>query len=292
MQDLSWLDREAYPFEPKDFESGEGRMRYLDEGQGPPVLLVHGSSSWSFVYRDLIKTLSSTHRCIAPDHLGFGLSDKPPDAAYRPIDHGRRLRALIEHLELDDFTLVVHDFGGPIGLSYAVERPETVRSLVLFNTWMWSLRGEWIAEAAGFFAAGRFGTFLFENLNYELRVLFRLVWGRPLQLSRALHRQYLGPYPRPVDRRSILWLARELRDSAPWYDELWQRRGQIRDVPTLLLWGLRDPILRRRHLERWQGLFSNARAVPIPKAGHFVQEEGRDVVLDEVKSFLGSLESS
>src|SRR5688572_15338297 len=112
---MSWVDREAWPWEGRMVDVGEGRMHVTEVGQGPPILLVHGTPTWSFEWRHVIRELSKTHRCIAPDHLGFGLSDRPADAGYRPEDHARRLQRLVEVLGLERFTLVVHDYGGPIG---------------------------------------------------------------------------------------------------------------------------------------------------------------------------------
>ena len=126
----AWVDRAQYPFEPRALDVGAGTMRYVDEGTGPPVVMVHGTPTWSFLYRDLVKGLRDRYRCVAPDLLGFGLSDKPAGASYRPEDQGRRLRGLIDRLALKDITLMVHDFGGPIGLSYALEHPGNVKRLV------------------------------------------------------------------------------------------------------------------------------------------------------------------
>src|SRR5258708_1321299 len=111
-----WLDRTLYPFTPRRFESVDGVMRYVDEGRGSPTVLVHGTPSWSFEWRGRVIGLRASHRVLAPDHLGFGLSDKPAGAPYRPEDHARRLLAWFDQLDLRDVTLVVHDFGGPIGL--------------------------------------------------------------------------------------------------------------------------------------------------------------------------------
>ena len=264
MTDTSWVDRTAYPFEPRYFEIDGAQMHYVDEGQGAPIVMVHGTPAWSFLYRDLIKTLAPGYRCIAPDHLGFGLSDKPEQAFYRPEDHARRLRMLIEHLGLRDLTLMVHDFGGPIGLSYAVEQPGNVTSLVLFNTWMWSLRGELVAELAGR-ASGSIGKFVFRQLNFELRVLFKAVWGDQSKLSVALHQQYLQPFAQPSDRQAIWVLAHELLGSSEWYEVLWQRGERIKEIPTLLLWGLKDPIFKKRFLARWQKLLTSAQTVTFSK---------------------------
>jgi haloalkane dehalogenase len=286
MDDTGWIDREAYPFTPRTFEVDGAPMRYVDEGEGRPVLLVHGTTTWSFLYRDLIRTLSPRYRCVAPDHLGFGLSGKPEGAPYRPVDHARRLRALVEHLGLRDITLVLHDFGGPIGLAYALDQPGNLRSLVLCNTWMWSLRGEPLIEVASRLGGGSIGRVLFRRYNIELRTVFKAVWGRRSELSAALHGQYTGPFPRPSDREPMWVLARELLASSDWYEELWSRRERISRIPALLLWGLKDPIFRRRHLLRWQGLFTDVNTVTFPEAGHFVPEEARSELRPILHRFL------
>lgn len=286
MQDVSWIDREAYPFQSNYFESPDGRMHFLDEGEGEAVVMLHGSLTWSFLYRDFIKALAPGYRCIVPDHLGFGLSDKPLQAAYRPADHALRLRQLIEHLQLENFSLIVHDFGGPIGLSCALERPEAIRSLVVLNTWLWSLRGESVAHIAGLMSRGKPGKFIFQNLNFELQVLFRQVWGKRSNLSKDLHQQYLKPFPDAASRLAITAFARELLGSSDWYKSLWQERDRIRDIPALLLWGMKDPIFKQKHLARWQSLFSNSKTVTFPAAGHFLQEEGEAFLLNSLQEFL------
>ena len=158
-----WVDRREYPFEPRELDVEGGRLSYVDEGEGAPIVMVHGTPTWSFLYRHLIRELRPRYRCVAPDHLGFGLSDRPADWSYRPEDQGRNLARLIETLGLKDITLAVHDYGGPIGLAYALDHPENVRRLVLFNTWMWSFAGDrriaWPARILG----GRLGRYLYEK---------------------------------------------------------------------------------------------------------------------------------
>jgi haloalkane dehalogenase len=111
----AWVDRREYPFEPRTLDVDGARMSYLDEGEGAPIVMVHGTPTWSFLYRHLIRELRSRYRCVAPDHLGFGLSDRPRGWSYRPEDQAGNLARLIERLALEDLTLVVHDYGGPIG---------------------------------------------------------------------------------------------------------------------------------------------------------------------------------
>jgi len=145
----AWVDRREYPFEPRTLDVDGGRLSYVDEGEGAPIVMVHGTPTWSFLYRHLIRSLKERHRCMVPDHLGFGLSDRPRGWSYRPEDQARNLARLIETLALKDLTLVVHDYGGPIGLAYAIDHPENVCRLVLFNTWMWSWAGDRRMEWSG-----------------------------------------------------------------------------------------------------------------------------------------------
>lgn len=285
----AWLDRSEYPFQPRSLELEAGRMHYVDEGQGPPVVLVHGTPVWSFLYRNLIKELSRSNRCIAMDHLGFGLSDKPAGWGYRPADHAANLRALVDHLGLRDITLVVHDFGGPIGLSYAVERPENVARLVIFNTWMWSQRENPEAAQISRTLGGGFGRFMYERLNFSARWLIPALGGeRPL--PKSIHRHYIDAAPTPQSRHAMWVCARELAGSSDWYETLWARRERLRHIPALLLWGLRDRGVKSGvfDLARFQGVFEDVRSVTYPGAGHFVQEDAAPQVAAEIRAFLGA----
>ncbi len=286
-----WVDRKLYPFRSRYLDVGPGRMHYVDEGEGPVLVMVHGTPTWSFLYRKLIQGLAEGHRVIAPDHLGFGLSDKPPEWGYRPEDHAANLELLIERLELDDITLLVHDFGGPIGLSYAVEHPANVRSLVLFNTWMWSLEGT-AAEKLSRFMAGAVGRFLYERMNLSPRVLLKAAFGDKRKLTPEIHRHYIEAFPTPAERHGPWVLARELVGSSEFYESLRRRSWKIADHPALLLWGMKDPAFGPSALERWRSLLTNARAVEVAEAGHFVQEEAPGTALREIRAFLTEVESS
>ena len=283
-----WVDRRLYPFRPRYLDVGPGRMHYVDEGEGPVVVLVHGTPTWSFLDRHLIRELSRDHRVIALDHLGFGLSDKPTGWSYRPEDHARNLEHLIEHLELRDITLVVHDFGGPIGLSYAIRHPQTVRALVLFNTWMWSLEGT-PTERVSKFMGGPIGRFLYTRLNLSPRVLLKAAFGDKRKLTREVHRHYIEAFSTPEERYGPWVLARELIGSSDWYESLWQHRSHLAAKPSLILWGMKDPAFGRDALERWQAALTNARTIEFPEAGHFVQEESPEEVARAIRTFLSGV---
>jgi pimeloyl-ACP methyl ester carboxylesterase len=273
MTSTEWLDRSEYPFPGKFMDVDGGRMHYVDVGEGPPIVLVHGTPTWSFLYRKLIRDLSKRHRVVAPDHIGFGLSDKPATWGYHPADHARNLATLLDRLDLEPFTLVVHDFGGPIGLSYAIERPERVHELVLFNTFLWSLRDNPTAVRASNLFGGPIGRFLYTRLNLSPRFLIPAAFGDKSRLSKAVHEQYLAPFPNASSRMGPWTLAKELIGSSDWFDSLWRRRDRIASKPVLLLWGMRDPAFGREALAKAMTAFPGAAVRRFESAGHFVQEE-------------------
>jgi len=283
------VDQGHYPFTPHHLEVEGGRMHYVDEGSGPTVVLVHGTPTWSFLYRRLITDLSTSYRVVAPDNLGFGLSDKPADWGYTPADHARNLRTLLDHLGLREYVLVVHDFGGPIGLSCAIDDPDRVRGIVLFNSWMWSLSGT-KAETMSRLMATAFGRFLYTRLNLSPRMLIPAAFGDRKKLTREVHQHYIRPFRTPAERMGAWTLARELGASGPWYDELWERRERITRKPALLLWGMKDPAFGPEALDRWRGQMERARIVELPEAGHFVQEEEPERAAAEMRAFLGALD--
>ena len=281
----AWVDRREYPFAPRALDVDGGSLRYVDEGSGPVVLMVHGTPTWSFLYRHLIKALSAHYRCVAPDLLGFGLSDKPAEASYRPADQARRLTTLIDTLGLKDLTLVVHDFGGPIGLAHAIERPENVGRLVLFNTWMWSLRDDARFARAGRLFGSAIGRFLFQRLSFSTQVLWRRAIADSQRYTPAIHAQYRAALATAADRRVTWHYARELLASSDWYESLWARRDRIAHTPALLVWGMRDPAFGPA-LARWRSVFTRAEVVELGGVGHAPTEERGPEVAGIVERFL------
>jgi haloalkane dehalogenase len=283
------VNRRSYPFVDRWFDLPDGRMHYVDEGHGDPVVFVHGTPTWSFEWRHLIRVLHRTYRCIAPDHLGFGLSDRPPGAPYTPEAHATNFAAFVEHLGLDRFTLVVHDFGGPIALPVCLASPGRVRRLVLLNTWMWSLAGDRDMARKARIAGSRLGRFLYRRLNFSLRVLMPSAFGDRRKLSPRVHGQYLDRFPDPASRERVLWpLARSLLASGPWFDSLWARRDQLAGRPTLVLWGLADSAFRPAQLARWTEALPEAHVIAYPRAGHWPHEEIPAVVARDLHHWLAA----
>lgn len=272
MQDTSWVDRSEYPFKDHYLDLSMGRMHYVDEGQGRPIVMVHGTPEWSFGYRHLIKGLSKSFRCIACDQIGFGLSDKPAGWSYLPEDHAKNLADLIEALNLEDLTMIVHDYGGPIGLAYALEHPEAIHSLVIMNTWMWSLKEDAHFRGTQLFA-GSLGRFLYERLSFSARVILPFAMGNRSRLTGPIHQQYLKPWQTPAERHGTWVFARELIGSSDWYDSLWQKRDCIQGKTALILWGMRDFAFRPVELDKIKSMFNYETVQTFDDIGHFVSEE-------------------
>jgi pimeloyl-ACP methyl ester carboxylesterase len=165
LKNAAWFDASEYPFESKYLQIGPHQMHYIDEGKGPTILFVHGTPTWSFLYRKQIKALSGSFRCVAMDHIGFGLSEKPEDALYSPEWHSQNLEKLVDTLKLKDITLVVHDFGGPIGLSFAIRRPDLVTKVVLLNTFLWETANNPAAQKVNRIVRSALGRFLYLRMN-------------------------------------------------------------------------------------------------------------------------------
>jgi haloalkane dehalogenase len=280
----AWIDRALYPFTPRRFATPDGVMRYLDEGSGPPILLVHGTPSWSFEWRAQVAALAKTNRVIAPDHLGFGLSDKVIRAdVLRPADHARRLLALVDALDLRDLTLVVHDFGGPIGLPVALERSTRVRAVVVVNSWMWAHGDDPKIGRMSRLVASAFGRWLYLALNASARFIVPMAFGDRAKLTRAIHQHYLGPFATRADRLATWVCGVELAGSDPYYATLWERRAALAEKPLTLAWGTADPAFDGRYLARWRAAFPAARVEEMAGAGHFPQEEAPERVTEIVR---------
>lgn len=286
MSDIAWIDRKEYPFKSNFLQLDMGKMHYVDEGNGEPVVMVHGNPTWSFLYRHLIKGLSRNYRCIAIDHIGFGLSDKPADWSYYPEDHAKNLNLLIGKLDLKDITLIVQDWGGPIGISYAIEKPENVKRLIIMNTWMWTVKGDPHYERFSSFMGGHVGRFLIKHFNFFVRVVMKKAMGDPSKLTELAHRHYLKALKRPEERKGCWTFPKRIIDSSDWLDYLWSQRDKIKDKIALILWSMKDIAFREQELNRWTSLFSDCKVIRFDGTGHFVQEEKGSELCPVIEEFL------
>lgn len=289
---LDRIDRHEYPWDPKVHpvdEQGHS-MAYVDTGTGEPIVLVHGNPTWSYLWRNVIKGLEKKHRCIAPDLIGFGCSDKPHDADYYSLDrHIRNLGALIRHLDLDKVTLVVQDWGGPIGLGWAVRNPDKVARLVILNTW--GQRPDGLMGIPWWYRLARspgMGEILYLKHNVMVEKGIPQLIADKDKVTPELMDAYRAPHPFPDDRVGILRFVRMVpcRVGDECYDELGEIEAGLEtlDVPVGIVWARKDPAFRKAIAHDLATKLPRGdpdRIVDLPDANHFLQEDDPESIVRE-----------
>lgn len=285
----NWLDRSEYPFHTRRVETRDGELSCVDEGAGEAVVLVHGTPTWSFEWRHVIRALRSERRVLAPDHLGFGLSERPLEADYSPEAHSRRFAECMDALlaKGESATLVVHDFGGPIALPWALQNPQRIQRLVLVNTWLWSFADEPGMRRKAALASGALGRWLYRRFNLSQTVILPSAYGDRKKLTKAVHRQYLAVFPEADARERVLFrLAKALLGSSEFYESLWQRRAELGQLRPAILWGLKDPAFAPSALERLRAAWPDAPVTTFAGAGHWPHEEEPEAFVRALRGLL------
>ncbi|MYE36352.1 MAG: alpha/beta fold hydrolase [Rhodobacteraceae bacterium] len=283
-----WISGELYPFESRFFTtSPDHRMHYIDEGVGEPLVFVHGNPSWSFEFRHLIQELRSDFRCLAPDHIGFGLSSRSVQREdHHPESHAHRFAALLDHLDLRDITLFMNDWGGPIGLDFARRHPERVRRLVIANSWCWPVSDDFHFKSFSFLMSSWIGQYLIRHHNmFVNKVMPKAVGDRSI-LTPEIMTHYRNAQPSPAARAANAALPGYITGASDWLCSIWGDRGAFVDKPVLLLWGLKDIAFRRKELERWKSELPNHKLYIFEDCGHFLAEEAPDRVISAIRDFL------
>ncbi len=282
-----WLDRNEYPFESRFFDQPAGQMHYIDEGTSDhAIVMVHGNPAWSFLYRHMIKGLSGEYRCIAPDHLGFGLSEKPLDYDYLPESHAENLARLLNALDIKSATMVIQDWGGPIGTSYTLDHPDKIKSMVIINTWCWPVVGDpHFVRFIGFMASP-IGQFLIKRFNLFARLIMKQAYGDSSKLTPEIHLHYLKAIGHRRDRIGCATLPGRILGSSQWLGDMWSRKEALRTIPALILWGKEDIAFRDNELNTWKETFDKVEVHEFDHVGHYVQEEMGAELCPLVQQFL------
>lgn len=281
----SWLDTQEYPFTDQYIQLEAGKMHYVDVGEGETLLFIHGTPTWSFLYRKYIQALSKNYRCIAIDHIGFGLSEKSADFDGTPQSHSQNLTAFIEKLDLTDITLVVHDFGGPIGLSSAIQNHHRVKQIVLFNTWLWGTKNNPQAQKVNKLINSAIGKFMYLWLNVSPKLLIKQGISDKKNLTKEIHAQYIKPFPDKASRLSLWNIGRSLVGSSDWYQEQWEKLDVLANKPWLVLWGRKDTFITTEYLQKWKQRLPKSE-VKEYEAGHFLQEENPTETIEAIEEFM------
>jgi len=271
----AWVPGALYPFEDRWLEIDGHRVHYVDEGTGPPLLLLNGNPSWSFGWRDVILALRGAFRCIAPDYPGFGLSEAADGFDFTPRSQSQVVERLVDALGLDGMVVFGYAWGGPIGLGLAGRRPELVRALVIANTWAWPddrLRVRLFSALMG----GPLSPLLVDWLDLMLRVYlpFNLKRGRLTDPERAA---YAGPFPR-AKRFIMRVFPREIIRGRAWLREVEANLATLSSKPALIVWPDSDPGFGDAELAGWQARFPAAPTVILTRTGQFIDEDAPDDV--------------
>lgn len=283
--DFSWLDRNEYPFAAHFHHVKDQQLHYIDEGRGEAIVFVHGTPSWSFDFRHLVKGLRTEYRCIAIDHIGFGLSDKPENYDYTTQRHAQTLTDFLLAKDLSGITLVLHDFGGPIGFDFALRYPERIRRIVILNSWLWSSENDPEFNKTKRILNSPLLPFLYKYLNFSARFILPKSFGEK-KPGRAVRKHYTKPFADRTQRSGTLAFAHSLLNDQSWFESLWQRRSVLADKPVCLIWGMKDPVIRPHNLEKFIEGFPGAQVHRLPSCGHFPQEEEPATTLNAVRAFL------
>lgn len=285
---------DLYPFQNNFLDLNGLQYHYIDEGQGDPVVMVHGNPSWSFYYRNLAKALRGSYRVIVPDHIGCGLSEKPGDEdySYRLEQRVDDLEALLEELNIRKrITLVVHDWGGMIGMAYASRHPERIARLVILNTSAFHLpAGKRFPLALKICRDTAFGAFLVKRLNMFALMAARVGCKRN-PMSESLRGAYCAPYGVSADRIATLRFVQDipLQPEDPSYDlvsEVEAGLERFAALPMTICWGLKDFVFDKHFLKEWQRHFPNAEVHTFADCGHYILEDASDEVIPIIEQFL------
>jgi len=278
-----------YSFASKYLQLSQGRLHYLDEGAGPAVVMVHGNPTWSYYYRNLVKTLSSRFRVIVPDHLGCGLSDKPLDFDYTLENHIDNLLLLLNHLEIERTSMVVHDWGGPVGLGAAADEGVELEKLVILNTA--AFRSTRIPFRIRICRWPLIGKFLVQGLNgFAGAAVFMAVEKK---MAKEVAKGYLSPYDSWNHRLAVYEFVKDIpmNPAHRSYSTLVQIEKSLETiknqrVPAAIFWGGKDFCFNDYFYEQWKDLLPEAEFHYFKDWGHYVLEDGKGRIETLIDQFL------
>lgn len=281
-------DPRLFPFESRWFRSSAGKIHYVDEGEGAPILLLHGNPTWSFLYRGLIIRLRKRFRCIAPDYPGFGLSAHPADYRFTPEEHAGVIRQLVRELDLRQLTIVGQDWGGPIGMQVALYETERLRALVMGNTWYWPTEALHLRAFSWLLSTG-YAQGLLHKRNLLVERLIPL--GVKHEMAPEVLEHYRRPFPTADSRAGAVELVRQLTLSGNWLSRVEQGvRTHLRHLPLLLTWGIEDLAFTPAFMDSFRRDFPKARAVRL-EARHLIQEDVPGELSEAIRDFLEGLDN-
>jgi pimeloyl-ACP methyl ester carboxylesterase len=284
----------TFPFSPHAHVVDGVDMHYVDEGSGEPIVMLHGDPTWGYLYRNFIPALAQHYRCIVPDHMGMGKSSVLQERErYCLEQHRANLESLLLSLDLRDITLILHDWGGPVGLGFATRHPERIKRLVLMNTWAFApWPGGPFPRLLEIIRSERGEAFVLQKNGYLAPALQGTTFHRE-KLTPAVMQAYQAPFPTPESRLALLCWSRDIpvQESDVSFAEMKRIEEDLprfSNLPILLVWGMQDPVLPASVLHRWQQLYPHATTHEIEDASHFLQEDAPERIVSLIEAFLNA----
>ena len=283
-----------FPFKRNYLDRNGNKLHYVNEGQGEPVVMVHGNPSWSFYYRNVISALSANHQCIVPDHIGCGLSDKPDDAGYDYTLNNRidDLEALLDHLDVkQNITLIVHDWGGMIGMGFAARHPERIKKLVILNTGAFHLpESKPFPWALSICRNTLLGTVLVRGFN-AFSSIASYVGVKRKVMPKAIRNAYVAPFNSWANRISTLRFVQDIPLKAgdrnyQLVSDIAASLEQFKSLPMMICWGLQDFVFDKAFLDEWKRRFPDAAVHEFADCGHYILEDASDEVVAHIREFM------
>ena len=277
------VPRELFDVEHRFLDLGGARIHYVDEGVGETILLLHGNPAWSFLYRKIIARLKDEFRCVALDYPGYGMSSAPAGYRFTPREHSALLERFVDRLALSELTLMVQDWGGPVGLGLAGRRPQLFRRLIIGNTFAWPLNGEFRVRMFSALMGGPIG----RTLNRRLMLVPRVFFARGLaqEPPREVLDLYFAPWRDPARRAPAAIGPKQLIAAADYLTEVEANLPKIADRPALIVWGTKDFAFGEGERKRFEATFPNHRTILFDNASHFLQEDVGERIAEAFKSF-------
>ena len=280
------VEASEYPFEDHWLPLRDGYVHYVDEGQGPVVLLLHGNPTWSYIYRNVIKELRGECRLVALDYPGFGMSKAPAGYRFTPQEHSDVVADLVDRLELKNLVVVVYDWGGPIGANYAVRHRDNLRGFVVMNTWAWPASFLQILFSIAM-GGWPFGYWLQTQKNFFAKSMLPDGIFRKEKVTESFRKAYTDPFPTPESRKPTWIFPRQIRKARAWLAEIESKLANISDLPAQILWGTHDdPGFPLADMAKWQSYLKLHETETLADASHSVQEDRPDRVVASIRRVL------
>lgn len=276
-----WVSGELFPFRSRFLALDGSTVHYVDEGEGPILLMLHGNPTWSFVYRDVILRLRDRFRCVALDYPGFGLSTAAAGYRYSPEEHAAVVATFVERLDLNGVTPVVQDWGGPIGLSAAARAPERYDGLVIGNTWAWPVNGDLHFELFSRLMGGFIGRALIRRLNLFVNAMIPAGHRRrKVSVEEMVH--YRSALDTRARRHASAVLPQAITAGREFLAGVERGLAAVAHLPALIVWADRDIAFRHAERQRWEALLPHHTTVALEGVGHYLQSDAPDEFADAI----------